>query len=55
MTKLSTTSVKCPHCGKTVEWKKDNKHRPFCSKRCQLIDFGDWADERHKIKDKEDK
>jgi len=23
--------------------------RPFCSKRCQQIDFGDWASERFQI------
>jgi endogenous inhibitor of DNA gyrase (YacG/DUF329 family) len=22
-----------------------NEFRPFCSERCQLIDFGAWADE----------
>ena len=23
--------------------------RPFCSKRCQLIDLGEWADEEKRI------
>ena len=23
--------------------------RPFCSKRCKLIDLGEWASEGHKI------
>lgn len=23
--------------------------RPFCSKRCKLIDFGEWATESHRI------
>jgi endogenous inhibitor of DNA gyrase (YacG/DUF329 family) len=22
---------------------------PFCSKRCRLIDLGNWADEKYKI------
>lgn len=35
--------MKCPTCGKPVEW-QDNLHRPFCSERCKLIDFGAWAD-----------
>ncbi|MBA2647058.1 MAG: DNA gyrase inhibitor YacG [Pyrinomonadaceae bacterium] len=35
--------MKCPTCDKPVEW-KDNPHRPFCSERCKLIDFGAWAD-----------
>ena len=26
-----------------------NTHRPFCSKRCQQIDFGDWATESFAI------
>ncbi len=33
----------CPQCGKTVLWVRDSIYRPFCSKRCQMIDFGDWA------------
>jgi hypothetical protein len=24
-------------------------HRPFCSKRCQLIDLGEWASESNRI------
>jgi len=44
-----TLKVPCPTCNKEVTWKSDNEFRPFCSKRCQLIDLGDWADENHKI------
>jgi len=44
-----TTVVKCPHCKKSVVWNQQNTYRPFCSKRCRLIDFGDWADENHKV------
>lgn len=36
--------VKCPSCGKQTEY-TGNEHRPFCSERCKLIDFGAWADE----------
>ena len=36
--------VKCPTCGKQTEY-GGNEFRPFCSERCQLIDFGAWADE----------
>jgi len=32
-----------------VLWSPDSKFRPFCSKRCQLIDLGQWADEEHAI------
>ena len=36
--------VKCPTCGKQTEY-TGNEHRPFCSERCKLLDFGAWADE----------
>ena len=36
--------VKCPSCGKQVEY-DGNEFRPFCSERCKLLDFGAWADE----------
>lgn len=26
-----------------------NAYRPFCSRRCKLIDLGDWLDESHRI------
>ena len=38
--------VKCPHCGKEKEY-RGNEFRPFCSERCKLIDFGNWADENY--------
>ncbi|MBL0711260.1 MAG: DNA gyrase inhibitor YacG [Colwellia sp.] len=41
--------VPCPNCTKAVIWHQDSQFRPFCSKRCQLIDLGEWADEGHKI------
>lgn len=40
--------VKCPNCGNETEY-KGNEHRPFCSERCKLIDFGAWADEEYNI------
>ncbi|MCH8155008.1 MAG: DNA gyrase inhibitor YacG, partial [Proteobacteria bacterium] len=27
----------------------DPAWRPFCGERCQLLDLGDWADERYRI------
>jgi len=30
---------------------KGNPYRPFCSKRCKLIDLGSWIDERYVIPD----
>lgn len=45
------SAVKCPNCQKTVEWVKESSFRPFCSKRCRLIDLGEWASENHVISD----
>jgi endogenous inhibitor of DNA gyrase (YacG/DUF329 family) len=41
--------VKCPSCGKKVEY-EGNEFRPFCSERCKLLDFGAWADGEYKSK-----
>lgn len=43
------TELQCPSCKKKVLWNEDFPQRPFCSKRCQLIDLGEWAGEGHKI------
>ncbi len=42
-------TVKCPTCRKAVAWNGQSPYRPFCSHRCQQIDFGEWAAERHSI------
>lgn len=34
--------VACPICRKEAEW-EGNPHRPFCSERCRMIDFGAWV------------
>ncbi|WP_341661934.1 DNA gyrase inhibitor YacG [Vibrio sp.] len=47
MTKVFT--VACPKCGTDVKWCEASPHRPFCSKQCQMIDFGGWADEENSI------
>lgn len=41
--------VKCPTCEKEIEWSTKNPYRPFCCKRCKLIDLGNWADESYSI------
>lgn len=46
--------VNCPTCGKTVVWGEQSPYRPFCCKRCQLIDLGEWADEEKRIPSKRD-
>jgi len=42
-------TVSCPHCGKSVEWRAENRYRPFCSERCKLIDLGAWATEKYRV------
>ncbi|MEM9416264.1 MAG: DNA gyrase inhibitor YacG [Planctomycetota bacterium] len=37
----------CPICKQVAD--HNNPHYPFCSKRCQTIDLGRWADEKYKI------
>lgn len=44
-----TLTVNCPTCKAVVEWNDASPFRPFCSKRCQQIDFGDWVMEKHSI------
>ncbi len=41
--------VNCPTCQSEVEWSAESPFRPFCSKRCQLIDLGEWAAEEKRI------
>lgn len=41
--------VNCPTCKEIVIWSEENPYRPFCSERCKLIDFGEWANERNVI------
>jgi endogenous inhibitor of DNA gyrase (YacG/DUF329 family) len=40
--------VKCPTCKKEGEW-LDGPFGPFCSKRCKLVDLGDWFNEDIRI------
>lgn len=44
-----TTKVNCPTCSSQVIWHAQSPFRPFCSKRCQLIDLGQWSEEENKI------
>lgn len=41
--------LQCPECKKPVYWNDKFPHRPFCSARCKQLDFGDWANEEHRI------
>ena len=37
----------CPACGTSVF--KNNPFLPFCSKRCQLIDWGRWVSGEYRL------
>ena len=37
--------AQCPVCGKPA----DERHRPFCSKRCADIDLGRWLKEGYRV------
>jgi endogenous inhibitor of DNA gyrase (YacG/DUF329 family) len=39
--------VKCPICGRP----RDQKYRPFCSKRCTDLDLARWLDGSYAIPD----
>jgi endogenous inhibitor of DNA gyrase (YacG/DUF329 family) len=41
--------VKCPTCGRELEWSGASPFRPFCSERCRLIDLGAWLSEENAI------
>ncbi|VFP87208.1 DNA gyrase inhibitor YacG [Candidatus Erwinia haradaeae] len=43
------TTVQCPICSTKITWHKFSKWRPFCSKRCQLIDLGEWLNEERRL------
>ena len=49
MSQSQLTVVKCPTCKTDVIWGEQSPYRPFCCKRCQLIDLGEWADEEKAI------
>ncbi len=49
MDKKTPFTVNCPQCKTPVPWNEQSPFRPFCSKRCQLIDLGEWAEEEKAI------
>ncbi len=49
MTEIKRPTIPCPTCKKTVEGTQDTW--PFCSKRCKLIDLGEWASESYRVPD----
>lgn len=49
----SMRKVKCPQCREESEYSTENSYRPFCSKRCKMIDLGDWAEEKFSLASEE--
>jgi uncharacterized protein len=45
--------MRCPICKQTVP-DTVRELRPFCSKRCKLIDLGKWLDGSYAIPDETD-
>ncbi|MFB6349224.1 DNA gyrase inhibitor YacG [Moraxella sp. ZJ142] len=45
---MNPTTHPCPNCQTPTTW-QDNPYRPFCSKRCKLMDLGAWASEEYVI------
>ncbi|MCY4657822.1 MAG: DNA gyrase inhibitor YacG [Gammaproteobacteria bacterium] len=45
----SPPKIKCPECKKLTIWHESNPHRPFCSRRCKMIDLGEWLEENRAI------
>lgn len=39
----------CPKCRQPALLGRDNAFRPFCSERCQQLDFSGWVAERYVI------
>jgi len=45
---MKDKKITCPICKKEAPW-DGNEFRPFCSKRCSLIDLGKWASNEYCI------
>jgi len=43
-----TRIFKCPRCGKPISF-EENPYRPFCSKKCKMMDLGAWFMEEYQI------
>lgn len=40
---------RCPECGKPVLQRHENRAYPFCSRRCQLLDLGNWLSGAYRV------
>ena len=44
-------TLECPICRRNVTYQAPEEipFRPFCSRRCQLIDLGKWLNEEYRV------
>jgi endogenous inhibitor of DNA gyrase (YacG/DUF329 family) len=42
-------TARCPICRKPTDSEK-NADFPFCSERCRLLDLGNWASEKYRVR-----
>jgi endogenous inhibitor of DNA gyrase (YacG/DUF329 family) len=45
--------IRCPVCRELTTW-EENPYKPFCSKRCKLLDLGAWASEEYRVPGKKE-
>lgn len=45
----SQVRISCPTCRREEEVSDGFQWRPFCSRRCKIIDLGNWLDEVYRI------
>jgi uncharacterized protein len=41
--------ISCPTCRREEDVEAGFRWRPFCSRRCKIIDLGNWLDEVYRI------
>ncbi|NLX13962.1 MAG: DNA gyrase inhibitor YacG [Phycisphaerales bacterium] len=43
--------MECPTCGRRVEYRSKTEvpFRPFCCRRCKLIDLHKWLNEEYRV------
>ncbi|MGC4029901.1 MAG: DNA gyrase inhibitor YacG [Steroidobacteraceae bacterium] len=46
---VKPATVACPTCQREVPWTQESSWRPFCSKRCRMVDLGAWLSEERAI------
>jgi endogenous inhibitor of DNA gyrase (YacG/DUF329 family) len=44
-------TLECPTCRKQIKYAdlKEVPYRPFCSRRCKLVDLGRWLNEEFRV------